>query len=198
MLQEHTLLPEHPSCPLVPSLLPLLLLFLQWLPPFPLSTPLPRNPLLNSILKMNSAIFNMVMLTSTLKNTKLEMLKVASEEVTHTLMPTALSKPLTTLLTIWDSVSKPPTCPLLPPPLRLSSQLLPSMSTLSPLPQFSKAKLPSMSTLSPLLPLTLVLLPNPSKTPLRSPKPRLPTSLSSLRLPPLNAEGGKFKYNTSI
>merc|ERR1719510_1569694 len=46
-----------------------------------------------------------------------------------------------------------------------------------------------MSTLSPLLPLTPVLLPNPSKTPLRSLKPRLPTSLSSLRLPPLNAEG---------
>merc|ERR1711936_1085270 len=121
----------------------------------------PLPPLLNSKLKMNSAIFNTVMLTSTLKNTKSETPTVESKEVTHMLMPTVLSKPPTTLLTVWDSVSKPPTCPL--PPLPLRSNF--------PLPPF---------TIVLHLPLLRILL--------RSPRPRLNILLFSLLLP-LNAEG---------
>merc|ERR1712172_199033 len=73
------------------------------------------------------------------------------------LMPTALSKPPTTLLMVPDSVSKLPTCPSPLSPLRLNP--------LSP---------PSMFTSSPLHPSTMVLHPHPLKTPLRLLLPRLP------------------------
>merc|ERR1711990_822958 len=146
---------------------------------------------LNSKLKMNSAIFNTVMLTSTLKNTKSETPTVASKEVTHMLMPTASSKPPTTLLTVWDSVSKPPTCPLPLPPPRSNFPLPPFTNTSSPLHPFSRVfrpQLPFTNTLSPLLPFTMVLHLSLLRTLLRSLLPRLNILLWSPLLP-LNAEG---------
>merc|ERR1739838_545399 len=136
LLQVHTqahtqaTLPQVPTHMLHPSL-----------PPSP--------PLPNSKLKMNLAIFNTVMLTSTLKNTRSETPTVVSKDLTHMLMPTVSSKLPTTLLTIWDSVSKPPTCPLPLPPPRLPF----------PLPQFSRVNSPSTNTNSPLLPSTNTLSP---------------------------------------
>merc|ERR1711936_1089018 len=148
----------------------------------------PLPPLLNSKLKMNSAIFNTVMLTSTLKNTKSETPTVESKEVTHMLMPTVSSKPPTTLLTVWDSVSKPPTCPLPPLPLRSNFPSPPFTNTSSLLHPFSRVKLPFTNTLSPLLPFTMVLHLPLLRILLRLLRPRLHILLFS-RLLPLNAEG---------
>merc|ERR1712025_1502936 len=112
---------------------------------------------------------------------------VESKEVTHMLMPTALSKPPTTLPTVWDSVSKPPTCPLPPPPPRSNFPLPPFTNTSSPLHPFSRVKLPFTNTLSPLLPFTMVLHLPLLRTLLRSLPPRLNILLFSLLLP--NAKG---------
>merc|ERR1712223_686458 len=139
---------------------------------------------------MNLAIFNTVMLTSTLKNTKSETPTEESPEDSTMLMPMVSSKPDNTLLIIWDSVSKPLTCQLPLLSQRLSLSLPLSTNTNSPLPQFSKVKLPSTNTLSLLLPSSMEKHPSLFKTPLRSLLPR-PNILLSSKPPPLNAEGGK-------
>merc|ERR1739838_751662 len=131
-----TLTPPKPLTPTLmpptPKLTPLLPPLLPHLHPFTLHLQSSHLCLVNSMLGMNLATPNTVILTSTLPNTKLVTLLVKNQEVTNTLTPLATSKLSPMSLMNWDSKLPIQDCPLLPF-MTLSSQLLPFTNTPSPL-----------------------------------------------------------------
>merc|ERR1739838_922234 len=117
-----TLMPPTPKLtPLLPPPLPHLHLFTLHLQSSHLC-------LVNSMLGMNLATPNTVILTSMFPNTKLVTLLVKNQEVTNTLTPLANSKLSPMSPMNWDSELLIQDCPLLPF-ITLSSLSLPSMNT---------------------------------------------------------------------
>merc|ERR1739838_32458 len=167
-----TLMPPTPKLtPLLPPPLPHLHLFTLHLQSSHLC-------LVNSMLGMNLATPNMVILTSMFPNTKLVTLLVKNQEVTNKLTPLANSKLSPMSPMNWDSELLIQDCPLLPF-ITLSSLSLPFMNTPSPL-------LPSTNTPSLLLLFTMVLHPQLLRKLLRSSQLKL-----NILLPLQSLQAGK-------